>query len=268
MVAISDDLKPISVSLTGDSNRNIVLWMDHRAKIEADRINTTQHNVLKYVGGKVSLEMQMPKLLWIKANLPTTWKKVKYFFDLPDYLTWRATGSSSRSLCSLVCKWNYVVSSDKNGWDESFLKQIGLEDLMENNYEKIGNLVLLPGDPCNGGLTKLAAGEIGLLPCTPVGTSLIDAHSGGLGMIGCNVDGVSSEFETRLGLICGTSTCHMAITNLPIFVPGIWGPYYSAMVPKYWLNEAGQSASGALIDFIINTHPATEKILEKCSKEM
>ena len=42
------------------------MWMDHRAAKEADIINSTKHEVLNYVGGKISLEMQLPKMLWIK----------------------------------------------------------------------------------------------------------------------------------------------------------------------------------------------------------
>src|SRR5262249_37754140 len=38
------------------------------------------------------------------------------------------------------------------------------------------------------------------------------------------------------------------------FVRGVWGPYYSAMVPGMWLSEGGQSATGALIDHVILTH--------------
>lgn len=62
----------------------------HRAEKEAQFINSTNHEVLKYVGGKVtyndarwrhnlifkvSLEHQIPKLLWIKKNLPEAWSK-------------------------------------------------------------------------------------------------------------------------------------------------------------------------------------------------
>lgn len=70
--------------------------MDHRAQKEADFINRLGHDVLCYVGGKVSLEMQTPKMLWLKNNLSTSWNRAALLFDLPDFLTWKATGSESR----------------------------------------------------------------------------------------------------------------------------------------------------------------------------
>lgn len=48
----------------------------------------------------------------------------------------------------------------------------------------------------------------------------------------------------------------MTTTNEPVFVPGVWGPYYSAMVPGTWLNEGGQSAAGAAIEQLLRFHPA------------
>src|SRR5262249_16731217 len=59
-----------------------------------------------------------------------------------------------------------------------------------------------------------------------------------------------------LAYIMGTSACIMATTAAPSFVPGVWGPYYSGMVPGFWLNEGGQSAAGAAIDHLIRSHPA------------
>ena len=37
---------------------------------------------------------------------------------------------------------------------------------------------------------------------------------------------------------------------------GVWGPYYSGMLPGLWLNEGGQSAAGAAIDYLLASHPA------------
>jgi len=45
-------------------------------------------------------------------------------------------------------------------------------------------------------------------------------------------------------------------------VPGVWGPYYSAMVPDFWLNEGGQSAAGAAIDRLVRLHPAAPQAAE------
>ena len=70
--------------------------MDHRAEEQANHINKLNHDILKYVGGKVSLEMEIPKLLWLKNNLPISWQRAALFFDLPDFLTWKATNSESR----------------------------------------------------------------------------------------------------------------------------------------------------------------------------
>ncbi|CAH1102248.1 unnamed protein product [Psylliodes chrysocephalus] len=192
---------PLSVSPTGNNDQNVILWLDHRAVKEADEINNLKHPVLKYVGGKISPEMETPKLLWLKRNLKADcWDKAGYFFDLPDFLTWKATDADSRSSCSLVCKWTYEISETdcREGWNKSYFEQIGLDDLAANNWKKIGSLVLPPGTPVGNGLSQSAAAQFGLKAGTAVGASMIDAHAGGLGLIGCIADGIDPAFHTRL----------------------------------------------------------------------
>jgi FGGY-family pentulose kinase len=88
---------------------------------------------------------------------------------------------------------------------------------------------------------------LGLTTNCQVAVGIIDAHAGGVGLLG-NADG---PLETTIALIGGTSNCHMAASPEPVFVPGVWGPYYGAMVPGFWLTEGGQSAAGSLIDYVI-----------------
>jgi D-ribulokinase len=54
--------------------------------------------------------------------------------------------------------------------------------------------------------------------------------------------------------VFGTSACTLNVSAAPMFVPGVWGPYYSALVPGLWLSEGGQSAAGAAIDHVVRQH--------------
>ncbi|WP_213029961.1 hypothetical protein, partial [Acinetobacter baumannii] len=81
--------------------------------------------------------MEMPKLLWLKRHLRASFDAAGHFFDLADYLTWRATGSLQRSTCTVTCKWNYLAH-DSGGWSAPFFKRIGLSDFVSENYARIG----------------------------------------------------------------------------------------------------------------------------------
>ncbi|MTJ80488.1 MAG: FGGY-family carbohydrate kinase [Telmatospirillum sp.] len=261
LVAIDGAGQPVTVSPTGRDEQNVIVWMDHRAIAQAARINARGHEILRYVGSTISPEMETPKLLWLKENMPESWNRVRHFFDLPDFLTWKATGATSRSLCSTVCKWTYLGHEGR--WDDGYFRQIGLGELADEKFQRIGTEVLPMAAPVGAGLSSEAAADFGLMAGIPVGTSIIDAHAGGIGVIGAAVKGQSprpDSLQHRLALIGGTSSCHMAVAPEARFVPGVWGPYFSAMVPGLWLNEGGQSATGALIDFVLKGHPQTKSL--------
>ena len=255
LVVLNAAGEPLTVSASGDNRRNVIVWMDHRAVAETRLVNETRDDVLRYVGGSVSPEMEIPKLLWLKRHLPSTFRAAGHFFDLSDYLSFRATGSTARSICTLGCKWNYLAHDRR--WSDSYFDRIGLGDLASDGYARIGNEIAVPGAPLGAGLSEAAAHDFGLLAGTPVGASLIDAHAGGVGTIGGgDSSGARVDVCRRLAYIMGTSACIMATTSEPRFVPGVWGPYYSAMVPGFWLNEGGQSAAGAAIDHLVRSHAA------------
>jgi FGGY-family pentulose kinase len=151
-------------------------------------------------------------------------------------------------------------------WDRGFFEEIGLNDLFQNN--KAGMLVKPMGHYV-GNLTAASARDLGLTPNTTVATGIIDAHAGGIGVIGLEFDSVPEDFalETILTLIGGTSSCHMAVSKEPRFIRGVWGPYFSAMIPGMWLTEGGQSATGSLVDFIIRDNSKYELIKQNASDE-
>lgn len=119
-----------------------------------------------------------------------------------------------------------------------------------------------------GHLCDKAAAELGLPAGIAIGSGVIDAYAGWIGTVGAKVNfgagkpGTDapkpdvSEAFSRLAAVAGTSTCHLAMSPDPVFVPGVWGPYRDTILPGYWMAEGGQSATGELLKYVIETHPA------------
>ncbi|GJN74137.1 hypothetical protein PLICBS_008226 [Purpureocillium lilacinum] len=275
-------------------DRNVILWLDHRPVEETEKINATRHKLLKYVGGKMSIEMEIPKVLWLKNNMPPELFARCKFYDLGDALTHLATGNEARSFCSTVCKQGYVpvgVDGSEKGWQEDFFETIGLGDLTKDNFRRMGGVngavsvihnlssqratsdSLQNGSYFSAGesvgtLSRQAAYQLGLPMGIAVGSGVIDAYAGWIGTVGAKVDLGDDELNanvphndlsqafTRLAAVAGTSTCHLAMSKDPVFVPGVWGPYRDVLLPDYWLAEGGQSATGELLRHILDIHPA------------
>ena len=61
---------PLSISTTGEPHWDTIVWLDHRAVAEAEECTASGHRVLDHVGGMMSPEMEIPKLMWLKRHLP------------------------------------------------------------------------------------------------------------------------------------------------------------------------------------------------------
>lgn len=137
--------------------------------------------------------------------------------------------------------------------------------------ERIGNLVAIPGI-CVASLSVAAAKEFGFqflnestsqaIKFVSLSSSLIDAHAGVISMLvfgnrlSSSFDGdcALDLYENVFCMISGTSTCHMVLNRNHFATKGVWGPYFDAIIPGYYLREAGQSATGKLIEHVIKSH--------------
>lgn len=251
LVVVAQNGSGISVSRDGHPERDIMMWMDHRAQQETLDINQTHDAALRYVGGEVSVEMELPKILWLKRHFPERYRQAWRLFDLADYLVWRASGADVASVCTLTCKWNYLAHEQR--FSATLLAAVGLEDAIE----KIPATVLPLGAKA-GYLQPDVAARWGLTEDVVVAGGIIDAHAGGLSLSG-------SQPEGSLAIISGTSNCHMIVSPQPIDIPGVWGPYYGAMLPGLWLNEGGQSAAGALVEWTLQQHAHWPAVRQEAS---
>eukprot|EP00760_Papus_ankaliazontas_P032057 PhM_4_TR55/c0_g1_i1/m.46185 len=299
LVVVGDCMAPIAVSpdekyvVVGDDHGhvhaqedhgvfNVMLWMDHRAETEAAEINnlfrTSKRNdaawsALHHVGGTISPEMEIPKIMWLSRHNRRCYDNAKHFFDLCDFLTYRSTGCDTRSVCALTCKWTFMGHKSKcviecgvarahDGWSPGFLSDVGLGDLtIQRSGERCAHVGMSVGH-----LSEVAAKELGLSTSCAVASGMIDAHAGALALAGLGAD------PTRtLSMISGTSTCHLLLTESECRVPGVWGPYHSALVPGMWLLEAGQSATGALLEDVLKKFNQTSdcgNIIEQINTEL
>jgi FGGY-family pentulose kinase len=222
----------VVVDLDGRPLRPAILWMDARATAEADAIEATGDPVLRYGGGQESVEWMLPRVLWLKRHEPETFTAARWMVEALDWFTYQLTGEWTLSLCQLTDLWHYVPSL--GGWPHSLLASIGLEEALSKWPETI-----LPIGRQAGTLTAAAAEHLGLVAGTPVAAGGIDAHVGLLGL--------DALRPGELGLILGSSSVQLTLTDHPVFSPAFWGPFEDTVLQGRWLLELGQVSTGSIL---------------------
>ncbi|WFU74771.1 FGGY family carbohydrate kinase [Bradyrhizobium sp. CB2312] len=202
--------------LEGDAD--VVCWMDHRGEREAEEIGVSGDRYLDYVGGTVSPEMYLPKILWVKRHTPQAWARVTAVSDLSDEVAHRVTSVDRLSVCGLACKFPYLPG-DPEPWRRELLATLDLPDL-----PRLGKLAEPPRrvGELHGTVSSAAAKLLGIAPGAPVAIGLIDAEAGALGVVG---RGFRDKMNRTLALIGGTSSSYMCWAKDERQISGIWGPF-------------------------------------------
>lgn len=229
VVALGPDMQPL---------RQAVLWMDVRASDQANRILASGHPALRVNAGghgPLSAEWFLPKVKWIKENQPQLYDRATTFCEYQDYFNYKLTGRLVASINNASIRWHY--DAEKGGFDESFFRAIGLEDLRD----KLPNEVLPLGSVV-GGLNAEAAEAFGLPEGIPVAQGGADAF---IAMIGLGVVRPGS-----LAFVTGSSHLHLGLSPTRFHTKGLWGTYADAVVPGLGALEGGQTSTGSIINWL------------------
>ncbi len=225
-------------------NAMFVLWKDHTAIKEAEKINTLneteENDYLKYVGGIYSSEWILAKTAHVLQDDNSLLEDAYAFIEHCDWIPAVLTGVEKpedvkRSRCASGHK--ALWAKEWNGLPPvAFLENIHPKLAIFKEHMRDETFT---SDVEVGYLANEWAERLGLSNTVKVGVGAFDCHMGAVG-------GELKPFT--LARTIGTSTCDiMIVSNVDIggrTIKGICGQVDGSVMPGYIGLEAGQSAFG------------------------
>lgn len=209
-------------------------WLDVRAKGEADALkNAFGEKKIYEKTGKILHECYtLPKLIWLKKNLPELYKKAFKLLMPLDYLNYRLCGRAVTDFTMASGTMLYNINSNK--WDEELLEFSGINAQMLADVEEMGSVI--------GTLQKDVAGELGL----PEGVKVVlggqDQKVAALGA-GISGDICTVSFGTSTAVSKLTRERHLDVQmRVPVF----------AFDKNTWIFEASTGTTGATLKWMAN----------------
>jgi L-ribulokinase len=263
---VSDEVRAISVDTTGstpvavdkngtplalidDFKENpdamFILWKDHTAIEEAERINEVSKNwggidYTKYEGGVYSSEWFWSKIVHIMETDAKVREKAFSWVEHCDWIPAILTGTTN----PLNIKRSRCAAGHKAMWHEDFdglppeNYLVAISPVLKGLRERLYSITFT-SDTVVGYLNDEWAEKFGLRGRVSVGVGAFDAHMGAVG----------GEIEPyMLSKIIGTSTCDILVAPMEEMkvklIRGICGQVNGSVVPGMLGMEAGQSAFG------------------------
>jgi L-ribulokinase len=245
-VAVNKDGIPLSMlpEFAENPNAMFILWKDHTAIDEADKINNLCHSwetdYSKYSGGTYSSEWFWSKILHIMHVDEKVREAAFSWVEHCDWMPALLTGNTN----PLGIKRSRCAGGHKAMWHEEwgglpsgkFLSVLDpkLAELRNRLYQQT-----YTSDIQAGSLSQEWAGRLGLNKSVIVGVGALDAHIGAVG-------GEIAPYY--LSKVIGTSTCDMLVAPIEEvenkLIRGICGQVNGSIIPNMLGMEAGQSAFG------------------------
>ena len=146
----------IPVDNEGNAMRDCIIWMDKRAAAEAkeinEKLNFAERGLRLYAAADY-----WSKLYWLRKNEPEIYEKCAYILDTNGYLKMRATGNV---VCDITNSYTRTLSPQRQAFYEEVLTACDID------MAKFPPICLSTDKV--GGLTAVAAAELGLPEGTPV----------------------------------------------------------------------------------------------------
>ncbi|MGE5623733.1 MAG: FGGY-family carbohydrate kinase [Methanocella sp.] len=227
----------VALDVEGRPIRPAIMWLDERARHQAERITATGDPVLKYGGGREGRESPqwlLPKAMWLAEHEPDVFSRAYRVVEQTDFLTYHLSGRWTVSRSSAAAKWHYVAHL--GGYPHDLLARLGCSRLAEKWPAEVAAVGTRLGI-----VSPAFAAQTGLSPQTLVVQGGVDSHAG--------MVGVGALKPGDMALVIGTSSCHMAQAAEAVFAD-VWGPYDGAVEDGTFTLGGGQSTTGSIMGWL------------------
>ncbi|OQX97788.1 MAG: ribulokinase [Bacteroidetes bacterium 4572_117] len=250
---VTKEMKALSGLEGFKDNLNAYAWMwkDHTSHKEADeiteKIGKLRPQYLDKIGGAYSSEWFWAKILHCRNIDKIVFDTAYTWLELSDFIPAVLAGINNadevkRNVCAAGHKGLY--SNEWGGFPDN-----GFIESLHPDLLKVAKT--LPKETFSieetvGGLSAEWAVKFGMTEGIPISMGILDAHAGAVG---------SGIKDGSLVKIIGTSTCDLVLGDLHTGnsnIQGVASVATESVLPNYYGIEAGQSAVGDILNWLIN----------------
>ena len=231
----SQGISFVPVDKDGKTLCNAISWLDMRAdkqKVFMEE-NIGTEEIFKRTGKRLNAAYSLPKIMWIKENLPEIYNKTWKMLMGLDFLTYRLTGIAvtDHSMAGGTMAYNII---HKN-WDDKILEKCGIDKAMLPELAYVGHAV--------GKMLPEAAEEMGLSTGTLVVLGAQDQKCAAMGA------GIKKGVCT---VSLGTASAISSISTEPSFDSEMRIPCFT-LDEERWILEAVIGTAGVSLKWMKNS---------------
>ena len=213
---------------SGQVVRPAIIWMDSRAESQCETLRQTCADAILQRNGKQPAPYNAdPVLMWLQQHEPQSIAAAQCSLTTTGYINYRLTGEPVENISDASILFAFDLAKDT--WSDELIDAFGLPRKL---YPRTA-----PSHEIIGGLTTLAARELGLRPGTPVIAGGEDTSSSGLAI------GAGRPGQAFLSL--GTAGTMYVVEESPTIHPQLL-TFRHVLPDSYLLGGSMAAVGGAL----------------------
>jgi len=212
----------------GEVVRPAIIWMDSRAEPQSEILRQTcAAAILQHNGKQPAPYNADPVLMWLQQHEPESIAAAQCSLTSTGYINFRLTGEPVENISDASILFAFDLANDT--WSEDLIDAFGLPRKLYPRVTHSHEII--------GGLTTLAARELGLRPGTPVIAGGEDTSSAGLAI------GAGKPGQAFLSL--GTAGTMYVVEESPTIHPQLLA-FRHVLPDKHLLGGSMAAVGGAL----------------------